>query len=77
MNGLPIDPALLAPLAPVAALVVALVGWSLVSLVRKPAQYLPKIVWAVVIVLAVPAGAVLYLVLGRGRGPALVDGDAR
>lgn len=77
MNGLPIDPALLAPLAPATVLVVALVAWSLVSLVRKPAQYLPKVLWAAVILLAVPAGAVLYLVLGRGRSRTLIDVDAR
>jgi hypothetical protein len=56
-------------LAPVFALVLALMGFALVDLVRAPSvRYLPKAVWAVVILLgSAPLGALAYLVLGRNR----------
>ncbi len=59
-------------LLPLVLLLGAVVVYCLVDLVRSPtARYLPKPVWAVVIVFgSVPIGAILYLVLGR-------DSDAR
>jgi ABC-2 type transport system ATP-binding protein len=62
-------------LAPIAVLVLGVVGWALVDLIRAPAvKYLPKAVWALIIVVAsMPLGAIVYLVVGRDRGaPAAV-----
>ena len=57
---------LLAALAPVAALVLAVVGYGLVDLARRPrAPYLPKWLWVLVMLLVMPWGAVVYLVLAR------------
>ncbi len=70
-------------LVPIALLVLGVVGWALVDLVRAPAvKYLPKAVWALIIVLAsMPLGAIVYLVVGRDRGatpassPEVVEGQ--
>ena len=60
-----------AVLVPVLALALALIGFCYVELARRPAKLLPKPVWAVVIVVSIPFGAILYLVAGRGeRTPA-------
>lgn len=75
MNLLPAD--MLLPLLPVLALLAALIGWALVDIIRRPVQHLPKSVWALIVLLIVPAGAILYLVMGRSRGPRLRDADLR
>lgn len=72
-----LDPAFFLPLIPVVAFTLALIGWALVSIVRGPVQYLPKAVWALIVVLFVPLGAVVYLVVGRARGARLKDADLR
>ena len=55
-------------LTPVIALVLGLVAFALVSLVRAPAvRYLPKPVWAIVVLLMIPLGAIGYLVFGPDR----------
>lgn len=73
-----LDTAMLAPLLPVLALAVLLIGLSLIDIARKPTvRHLPKWVWALIVCLVVPLGAVLYLVLGRARGGALRDEDIR
>ncbi|HET6533913.1 MAG TPA: ABC transporter ATP-binding protein [Actinoplanes sp.] len=60
-------------LLPLAVLVVGLIVVALVRLWRAPsAPYLPKGVWALVIVVSVPWGALAYLLL-RGRTPAAGD----
>ncbi|GAA2908123.1 Na+/glutamate symporter [Microbacterium keratanolyticum] len=75
MNLVRIDPAMLIPLAPVLILVAVLIGWSLVQIVRAPVRHLPKWAWALVVVLVVPLGAVIYLIGGRARGQELRDED--
>ncbi len=62
-------------LLPVAVLITALVAYCLVDLVRAPSvRYLPKPVWAVVIVaFSTPFGALLYLAVGRNRHEAPAD----
>lgn len=75
MNLLPADALL--PLLPVFVLLIILIGWALIDIARGPMQHLSKIVWAIVVLLFIPAGAILYLVLGRGRGPRLRDADLR
>ena len=48
----------------------------LIDIVRRShVKHLPKVAWALIVVLVVPLGAVAYLALGRGRGTMLSDGD--
>ena len=57
---------LLPALLPLALLTLALVGYCLVDLVRRPrAPYLPKWAWVPLILVVTPWGAVVYLVLSR------------
>ncbi|GAA0808139.1 ABC transporter ATP-binding protein [Spirilliplanes yamanashiensis] len=63
-------------LLPVALLLVGLAAYALVRLARaERAPYLPKWVWAPLIVLSMPWGAVAYLLLARGStGPVTAGG---
>jgi len=56
-------------LLPLIALVVGLIVYCLVDLVRaRSVRYLPKVVWALIIVLgSAPFGPIAYLLLGRNR----------
>lgn len=56
-------------LLPVLLLLLGLMVYALVDLMRAPSvRYLPKPLWAVVIVLvSAPFGALAYLVFGRNR----------
>src|SRR5664279_1864431 len=56
-------------LIPVILVVLGLVVFALVDLIRaESVRYLPKVAWAVIIVLfTVPLGALGYLVFGRDR----------
>jgi Phospholipase_D-nuclease N-terminal len=56
-------------LLPVLVVALGLDVYCLVSLVRAPSvRYLPKAVWALIIVcVSCPLGALLYLFLGRQR----------
>jgi ABC-2 type transport system ATP-binding protein len=62
---------LLPALVPVAVLILAVVGYGLVDLARRPSgPYLPKWAWLLVMLLAMPWGAVVYLALARSmRAP--------
>jgi ABC-2 type transport system ATP-binding protein len=67
----PLDGALLLGVLPVLLLVLGVVGYGLVHLVRAPgAPYLPKWLWALVMLAVMPWGAVAYLVFARGTGTA-------
>ena len=60
-----------AALAPLLVLVAAFLVWCEWDLYRNgAARYLPRIAWAVIILVSIPFGAIIYLVLGR-------DPDAR
>jgi membrane protein implicated in regulation of membrane protease activity len=73
-----LDPAMLAPLLPVLLLAAVLIVWALIDIIRRPAvRHLPRWAWALIVLLAVPLGAVLYLVLGRVRGSRLREEDLR
>jgi hypothetical protein len=63
------SPHLLAALLPVVLLLAAFDVYCLVDLIRvRSVRYLPKVLWAVVIVVvSAPVGGVLYLFLGRDR----------
>ncbi|PKQ25250.1 MAG: hypothetical protein CVT64_10980 [Actinobacteria bacterium HGW-Actinobacteria-4] len=54
-----------AAIAPIAALLLALVAYCVVDIVRNDVKFLPKWVWVVLCLASVPLGAVLYLLLGR------------
>jgi ABC-2 type transport system ATP-binding protein len=58
-----------AVLVPILVLGLALIGFCYGQLARRPAKLLPKPVWAVLIVVSIPFGAILYLVAGRGERP--------
>lgn len=62
-------------LLPVFVLVLAIVAYALVDLLRaQHVRYLPKAVWALVIVLgSAPLGALAYLVAGRTHHGAVED----
>ena len=61
---------LLAAVVPVLLLVVAFDLYCLIDLIRaRSVRYLPKIVWAIVIVVvSAPVGGLVYLFLGKDRG---------
>jgi hypothetical protein len=56
-----------AALLPVVALAVAFVAYCLYDLARSNVRHLPKWVWALVCVVSVPLGGILYLTVGRDR----------
>jgi hypothetical protein len=60
---------LMLALVPLFLLIGGLIVYCLVDLIRAPSvRYLPKPVWALIIVLAgAPFGALIYLVFGRDR----------
>jgi ABC-2 type transport system ATP-binding protein len=68
-NSGKLPPGLLFALVPLVVLIVALDVYCLIDLARaKSLRYLPKIVWAIVIVFAsAPIGALIYLFVGRDR----------
>lgn len=54
-----------AALAPVLALVAAFLIYCLVDLSRSEVQHLPKWAWAIICVISVPMGGIIYLTMGR------------
>ncbi|MFI6055874.1 PLDc N-terminal domain-containing protein [Streptomyces violascens] len=60
-DGLPI-----AAILPLLLVGVAFLGYCLYDLAHQPkTRYLPKPVWAVITVISIPLGGVLYLLFGR------------
>ena len=57
-----------AAILPVVLLALAFVVYCLVDLARSDVRYLPKWLWAVVCVLSVPLGGIVYLLVGRDPG---------
>jgi hypothetical protein len=65
MSNLPV-----AAIAPIAVIALVFVGYCLVDIVRQPStRYLPKPVWALISLLSIPLGGILYLLLGRSFRP--------
>jgi ABC-2 type transport system ATP-binding protein len=60
-------------LAPLAVALLGFVAYCLVDIARHPVRTMPKWVWALLTLMSVPLGGILYLVLGRHRQP--VAGD--
>jgi ABC-2 type transport system ATP-binding protein len=58
---------------PLAALLLAFLAFCFVELVRRPARYLPKPVWALIVLVQIPLGGIVYLIIGRGERPAAHD----
>lgn len=59
---------LLYAILPLLLLALAVDIYCLVDLVRAPSvRYLPKVMWALIICVSFPAGALLYMFLGRNR----------
>jgi hypothetical protein len=52
---------------PLVVLALAFVGYCLYDLSRSHVRYLPKWAWALVCLLSIPVGGILYLTIGRER----------
>ncbi len=50
---------------PLAIVAVGFVGFCLFDLTRSRVRYLPKWAWAVICVVSVPLGGLVYLLIGR------------
>lgn len=61
MNDVPI-----AALAPLVVLALTWVAWCWWDISRGPVLHLPKWAWALICVLSVPLGGMIYLLVGRG-----------
>jgi hypothetical protein len=57
-----------AALVPVLAVSVGFVVFCLVDLARADeVRYLPRWVWAIICLISIPLGGIVYLVVGRAR----------
>ncbi len=66
-TGADVSSTLIAALAPLLVALVAFEVYVLVDLKRAAGtQYLPKWGWLLVSLLSIPAGGIVYLLLGRG-----------
>lgn len=77
VNPVNFDTSMLLPLMPVLVLVAVLIGWSLVDIIRRPVEHLPKWAWVLIVLFAIPVGAVIYIIIGRAQGERLRDEDLR
>ncbi|RXW32800.1 phospholipase [Propioniciclava flava] len=68
---------MLVPLIPVIALTTILLAWSLIDIIRKPVQLLPKWAWVLFVLIFIPLGAIVYLIVGRSQGQKIRDEDLR
>jgi hypothetical protein len=54
-----------AAIAPIAVLALAFAGYCLFDLSRSEVRYLPKWAWAVLCVVSIPFGGIVYLLVGK------------
>jgi len=54
-----------AAVTPVLVLLAAFLAYCFIDLAKSEVQYLPKWVWAIICVISVPLGGVVYLTMGR------------
>lgn len=54
-----------AAIAPIAILLVGWVVFALYDLSRSDVKHLPKWVWAIIILISIPLGGVVYFLVGR------------
>lgn len=60
-----------AALAPIIVIGLGFAAYCLVDLARSEVRYLPKWAWAIICVVSIPVGGIVYLLVGRapsGRG---------
>jgi hypothetical protein len=57
----------IAALVPLIILAVAFVGYCWFDLSRSEVRYLPKWAWAVICLISIPLGGIVYLTVGRVR----------
>ena len=57
----------LAAVAPIVVAAIAFVVFCWFDIARHDVRHMPKWAWAVVCVLSVPLGGVIYLIVGRGE----------
>jgi len=55
----------LAALLPLLLLGLVFVGFCLYDLTRSQVRYLPKWAWALICVISIPLGGIIYLLIGR------------
>lgn len=55
----------IAALLPIVVLAVAFLVYCLVDIARHPVKHLPKWAWVLIAVASVPAGGIVYLLVGR------------
>ena len=60
------DETLIIAAVPIVMLAIAFVAYCLFDLRRSEVRYLPKWLWALVVILSVPLGGIIYLLVGRG-----------
>lgn len=58
-----------AAIAPIIVVALGFIAYCLIDLSRHEVRYLPKWAWAVICVLSVPMGGIVYLLVGREPGP--------
>ena len=58
-----------AALAPILLLALAFVIWCWVDISRNEVRYLPKWLWAIICVISIPLGGIVYLLVGRESSP--------
>lgn len=56
-----------AAVAPLIALAVAFLAYCLYDLGRSEVRYLPKWAWALICLVSIPVGGIIYLALGRAH----------
>jgi hypothetical protein len=54
-----------AALAPLVVLALGWIGWCWWDIAHHPVRHLPKWAWALVCVVSIPLGGVVYLLVGR------------
>ena len=54
-----------AAIAPLLLLALAFVGYCLFDLSRSEVRHLPKWAWALICLLSIPIGGIVYLLIGR------------
>ena len=54
-----------AALAPLIVLALAFVAWCWMDIARNEVRYLPKWLWAVICIISIPIGGIVYLLVGR------------
>ena len=60
MDSIPI-----AAIAPLVVFVLAWVGYCWYDMSRRKVRHLPKWAWALIVLLSVPVGGIIYFLIGR------------